>query len=93
MTVGVGIGLGYITGMKQTCQLSTRGAGAGAHAWAKDYGREWKETSPLHSGWRFTTKTILRRIATGYCHIDVTDADKPLIDAAPLTYEKPSQRA
>lgn len=31
----------------------------------------------------------LRKNPSGYCHIDVTDADKPLIDAA--NYEKPSQ--
>ena len=31
----------------------------------------------------------LKKNPSGYCHIDVTDADKPLIDAA--NYEKPSQ--
>ena len=31
----------------------------------------------------------LKKNPSGYCHIDVTDAEKPLIDAA--NYEKPSQ--
>ena len=31
----------------------------------------------------------LKKNPSGYCHIDVTDADKPLIDAS--NYEKPSQ--
>ena len=33
----------------------------------------------------------LKKNPSGYCHIDVTDAEKPLIDAA--NYEKPSQEA
>ena len=31
----------------------------------------------------------LKKNPSGYCHIDVTDAEKPLIDAS--HYEKPSQ--
>ena len=86
MTVVANIGQESITKMKQTCQLSTQWCRSRSVCWAKDCSRGG-ETSPLILAEDYH-QDYLKKNPSG-CHIDVTDAEKPLIDAA--NYEKPSQ--
>ena len=88
MTVVANIELGFTIRMKQTCQLSTQWCRSRNVCWVERLQSEVEKLRHYILAEDYH-QDYLKKNPSGYCHIDVTDADKPLIDAS--NYEKPSQ--